>query len=322
MTTSNNPVLTTTADDIVKDAYAELNLYGVDENIPSPDYQLALRKLNRMIKTWMAKAYHVWLKRTAYLFVKKGQREYILSSSSPDHATLEDFRTSVSNYSTTLSTDAVATDTSVDLTDVSDIAVSDYIGIVLNDNDIYWSIVDSIVSNTITFQIGDSLPSDADSGRTVYHYTTKLANPFNVYAGLRHQNGRDIPMYPPLSYDEYFELPNKDDTASTPTSFNYDRQLNQTIIRLWPIPDRSDIIIKFIISRNIDIFETNTNEPDFNMEWYEALVLNLATSLASSFGRNIGDQYANLKNDAMAALDDALSFDNEPGSIYFQPDFH
>lgn len=322
MATSNNPVLTTTADDIVKDAYAELNLYGVDENISSADYQLALRKLNRMIKTWMAKGYHVWLKRTAYLFVKKDQREYILSSSSPDHVTLEDFRTSVSNYSTTLNVDAVATDTSVVLTDVSDIAVSDYIGIVLNDNDIYWSIVASIVSNTITFQGGDSLPSDADSGRTVYHYTTNLANPFNVYAGLRHQDGRDIPMDPPLSYDEYFELPNKDDTASTPTSFNYDRQLNQTIIRLWPLPARSDIIIKFIISRNVDIFEENSNEPDFNMEWHEPLVLNLATSLASAFGRNIGDQYANLKNDAMAALDDALSFDNEPGSIYFQPDFH
>lgn len=313
MAVSNNPDLVVTAADIIRDAYAELNLYGVDENISPADTARGFRVLNRLVKKWQAQQYHLWLKQTVALFTKQNQSLYTLSSSSTDHA-------SDTYYETTLAADAVSGASSIVVTSATNITVGDYIGVILDDNDIFWGTVDGVVTTTVTFTSGQTLPSAASSGKAVYNYTDKLDTPLNVYSAVRRIGNRDIPMNF-LSYEEYFELPNKDDPTNTPVSYNYDRQRNSAVIRLWPMPDNSTVIVKLTISRRIYIFEANSNNPDFPEEWSEPLVLNVAVKLAPAFGKNKGETFTALKMDAQQALKDVLEFDNEPGSIYFQPNF-
>lgn len=313
MAVSQNVDFVTTRSDIIRDAYSLINIYGASESVDANDYDLANRFLNRMVKGWMAQGYHLWLKETATLFLQKGQSSYRISSTSSDHATLQ-------YYETNLSADAASGATSVFVDDVSNISINDYIGIVLNEKDIFWSIVDSIVSNEVFFPAGVTLSNDADEGNKVYTYTTKLDNPLNIYSGLRSEDDRDIPLNY-LSYEEYFQLPNKDDTTSTPTSYNYDRQRDEAIIKLWQTPDSANIVTKFTLSRKIANFDVNSNEPDFPMEWHEAIVYNLAVRLAPHYGKNKDSGYQMLLAQANSYLQTAAGFDNEMGAVYIRPDF-
>lgn len=314
MAVSNNPNFVSTTDDIIRDTFSILNVYGVDESISAADYQYARRSLNRMIETWTALGYHLWLKQTCFLFPQKNQISYSFSVSSSDHATLNYYRTA-------LSSDAATGSTFIVVDDASNIAVDDYIGVILDTNYIFWTTVDSIAVNQINFPAGVTLPSDAATGKKVFNYTTRLNNPFNVYSGVRHDWSRDIPLNY-LSYQEYFELPNKDTATSTPVSYNYDRQRDETIIKVWPKPDTADLLFKFTISRRVFIFDVNSDEPDFPIEWHEAIIYNLAVRLAPSFGKNKDVGFQALVGQATAILQDALAMDNESGSsIYFSPDY-
>ena len=312
MPTSNDPTFITTRSDIIKDAFSMLNVFGVDESIDNESYQAANRHLNRIVKRWMAQGYHLWLKEMAYMFLSIGQNTYNLSSSSTDHSTLEYFNT-------TLSADAAIGSTSIIVEDASGINLNDYIGIIVSNNDLFWTTVYSKVGNTINFPVGITLTSAASEGANIYSYTTPLPKPLELYSGVRNEDGRDVPMdY--FSYEEWFELPNKTDT-STPVSFSYDKQLNSAVIRLWPTPNDCNVIIKFVISREIDNFDVNSNTPDFPQEWHDAIVLNLALRLCFPYRKANDNAYQNLKIEAKESLSDALGFDNEQNSMYIQPNF-
>jgi tetratricopeptide (TPR) repeat protein len=315
MAVSQNTEFVSTRSDIIRDAYALLNVYGASESVAAEDYEFANRLLNRMVKTWMARGYHVWLKETAFLFPQKEQSLYRISATSTDNATL-------TYYQTNLAADASTGATSVTVDDTSNMSVDDYIGIVLDDKSAFWTTIDALPGgNQVDFPAGVTLTGDAAEDNKVYTYTTKLPNPLNVYSGVRNDDDRDIPMNY-LSYEEYFQLPNKEDTTSTPTSYNYDRQLDYAAIRLWPTPDTANIIIKLTLSRKIANFDVNSDEPDFPMEWHEAIVYNLAVRLAPAFGKNKDAGHQMLITEAAGALQSALSFDNEMGSYYIRPDFH
>lgn len=314
MATSQNPTFISTKNDIIRDAYAILNIHGADESINASDYELASRFLNRMIKSWMAQGYHLWLKQTAYLFPQKQQVLYRISSSSSDNSTL-------TYYETTLTDNASTGDDFVIVDDISNISTSDYLGILLNNNELFWTTVDTIgLGNQLNFPSGITLPSDASSGRKVFSYTNKLDNPLNIYSAVRSSEGRDIPMNY-LSYEEYFQLPNKETSLSTPVSYNYDKQLDEAVIRIWPSPSSADLIIKFTLSRKIYNFDVNSNEPDFPMEWHRAIIYNLAVSIAPAFGKNKDTGFQMLIQQAAIYLNEAAAFDNELGSIYVKPNF-
>jgi hypothetical protein len=121
-----------------------------------------------------------------------------------------------------------------------------------------------------------------------------------------------------LSYEEYFELPNKEDIASTPVSYNYDRQFNEALIRVWQPPDRSDFYLKFTYSRKIYNIENNSDEPDFPMEWHQAIVYNLAVRIAPIYGKHKDAGFQELIGEASKFLADGATFDNEVGSIYIR----
>lgn len=313
MATSGSTNYSTTTNEIIKDALITLNVVREDEAVAAEDYNYGLRLLNRMIKGWQAQGNHLWLKETAIIFLQQGQAEYVLKSTTTDHATL--------NYTqTSLDADYATGVTQVSFNDNVTVAVNDNIGIVLDDGSLYWDTISNVVDlNTV--DLNGTLPSDAAENNNVYIYTTKLDQPFNVYSAIRQTDDEiDTPMYQ-MSYEEYFQQPNKTD-LSTPVNYRYDRQLDSANIAVWPTPSDVTYRMKITLARRVENFDIVSNNPDWPQEWYEALVLNLATKLAHSHGKAGTPQYQSLKLDAANALQTALMFDNEPGSIYLQPDYY
>ena len=198
----------------------------------------------------------------------------------------------------------------------------DYLGIILDDGDIYWTSIDSIVALTVNFKSGDYLPSQSSKGSIVYSYTDKLDNPLNVYDGVRTDDfNRDVPLQY-LTYQEYFNLPNKYDPGSLPVSFNYDRQLDYTLIRIWTTPDTSNnLLIKLTISQETSNLDTNRDQPQFPDQWYLAIVYNLAVLMAPRYDKHKDQGFTNLLSLAKDAENKAAEFDNEIGSVYIKPNF-
>jgi hypothetical protein len=312
MTTSNSTDFTITLNEIIKDALIELNIIGSDEN-PSPEDNLkAQRSLNLMTKRWQAQGYHLWKKKTGTIFLQKDQAIYDLSSIG-DHAT-------ETYIETTISADELSGQTTISVTSSVGMNINDFIGIEESDNSLHWSRIASI-PDTTSVVINDALPTGANSGAKVYAYTIRLDQPFNVYSANRESESEiDTPMNY-LSYQDYFELPDKIRSSGTPVSYNYDRQLNVARIRVWPVPNDVKTLMKITYAAKIQDFDNNDNTSDFPQEWEDALVLNLAVRLAPSFGKANSQSFIELKAQAMEALDLALRFDNEPGSIRFQVDY-
>ena len=301
-----------TTGNIINDAYNILTVYGASEAIDASDYDLALRILNRMMKAWQNMGLNLWLKKTAYIFLQKGQIEYTLKSTSTDHATLD-------YEETTLGAAAAIGATTLTVTSSSGMTIGDHIGIENDSNYLFWTTITNIPSTTSVI-INNALTIASSIGLKVYSYTTDLDEPFNVYSAVREIDSEiDTPMNY-LSYEEYFVLPNKTITG-IPVSYNYDRQLGQGVIKVWPVPEDVDVIMKITMSVKVDDVDVLVNLPDYPQEWFEAITLNLAARLAAPFGKSSVPAYQTLKQDADAALDAVMIFDNEQGSLFLQPDF-
>lgn len=310
-TMSSNIEYHVTKLDIIKAAFATINQFGEDETIPAADYDYASFMLNIMIKSWMSLNYQLWLKKICYLFPRLNQTDYSISSTSTDNFTL-------SYTQTTLTADANPSDATITVASSSSILINDKIGIMLSNNDSYWTIVSNKIGNVI--YLSGTIPVLANSGSRVINYTSRSSNPLNVYQAVRSIDFiTDVPMdY--LSFQEYMDLPNKYSNPATTVAYQYDRQRENTIIRLWPTPSTANMLFKFVFSYKLTNVDVNSDEPDFPEEWFDAIVHHLAVKLCPRYGKNKDRGFENLKQSANEALDLALAFDNEVGSIYFRPD--
>lgn len=96
-------------------------------------------------------------------------------------------------------------------------------------------------------------------------------------------------------------------------------------INLWPQPDATfissggntgSILISYM--EPFDDFDSSTDNPDVPAEFYNALTWNLAEALSYEYGLPLSDRMA-IGKKAVQSRMIALSFDQEEGSIFFQP---
>lgn len=93
-------------------------------------------------------------------------------------------------------------------------------------------------------------------------------------------------------------------------------------IRVWPLPDlywrtNGQLVLRF--QRPFQDMDAAADEPDFPTEWHNALIYQLAVFLAPDYGLPMNDRQT-LRQEAKEALDDALSFGTEEGSLYLMPE--
>lgn len=311
MATSGSTNFTSTRNDLIYDALRRINAIGENETPSAYDLQLANRVLNRMVKSWEQDGIHLWAKSQATLFLQKDQNTYQIYSSG-DHA-------SETSYATTLTADAASGATSLTVSDTSNMTVSDYIGIELDDSSLQWSTIATIPDST-TVTINNALTDDAASGNVVYNYTTRLDQPVKIYsANRRDSDNLDVPLME-YSYQQFFELPTKENTG-IPNTYNFDKQRDYAVIRVWQTPANVDYRLVFTFSRKIQDFDNAADNPDLPQETHQCLLLNLAENLAGFYGKDQGEKYQALVMKAQNELNKMLEFDNERGSIYIQPNY-
>ena len=85
-----------------------------------------------------------------------------------------------------------------------------------------------------------------------------------------------------INRDDYTSLPNKTFQSNRPLQFWFDRQVNQPVMHLWPVPNAQASEYQIVLWRQRYIMDvgTMTQEVEIPQRWYEAVVALLAVRLA------------------------------------------
>lgn len=312
MSTSGTTTFNLVRNQIIEEAFKEIGVLTPNRSLTNEEMNDGALKLNLFCKSLISKGSFLWKTQQAILFLEPGQEVYVIDGSTSNCTEV--------HSETELSADAIAGATSIVVDDVTGFVIGYFIGITQSDSTLLWTTITNIVGTTIT--LDDPLVTDATEGAIVFAYQTKIGRPEriqNAQARIMSDIGsnQDIPMVQ-LSRDTYFNIPVKN-TSARPNQFYYDKQLSSGIIYLWPIPDSSTNMIVLTFIKQIYDFDAANDDPDFPVEWLQALILNVAYRLSRSYGRFDPNEREQLKRDAEQALADAEGYDREPTSIYFQP---
>ena len=98
----------------------------------------------------------------------------------------------------------------------------------------------------------------------------------------------------------------------------YDRAGDGTLY-VWPTADLVSDMLNMTVERPIDDFDVATDNPDFPVEWFEALSYGLAARVATKFGVSIQER-AYLKSEADVYKANVMAWDTEDGATFFQPE--
>jgi hypothetical protein len=310
MATSGSVDFSISRDDIITDALQMLGEGAEGETISGDRMDACSRRLNMMVKAWMANGAKLWAMKQATLFLTVGTASYSLGATGT-HCT-------DTYVQTTLSTDEASGSTSLSLTSTTGMSASDNIGIVLDSGSIHWTTISGAPGAPTTIATG--LAGAATSGNVVFTYTTKINRPQRIdtdAAYWRSSATQDTPVKI-LSRAEYAQLANKTTQGKIVQAF-YDPQLTNGVLYVWPTPDSSSDVLRFWYERILEDFDAAANTPDFAIEWGEALVYGLAYRMAPSAGVSLAER-DRLKEDATEKLAICMGYDRENASTFFQPD--
>lgn len=305
MTTSGSANYTISALEIITEAYEICGIYDPGNSLAPEEVASASRKLNLLVKSWM-KDYHLWAMSEATLFFSLDTLTYSLGRTGT-HCTN-------SYIHTTLSSNAASSATILSLTSTSGMSNSDNIGIVLDSGAIHWTTISNVSGTTIA----SGLSGAASSGNVVFSYTTKIERPLRIISAYRRSiTDTDTPV-DIISRQEYADLSDKFTEGKTIQVF-YQPTLTTGTLSIWPTADLTTDVLRFWYERPLEDFDAYTDNPDFPIEWGEALCYNLAYRVAMAHDSVPQPKRLEIKDAAQVFWYDALGHDKEDASIYFQP---
>jgi len=315
MATSGQTELRYTLNEILEEAFNEIQVASQGESLSGADWRQGRRTLNRMLLEWQAQGIHLWTYTEGTLFLQKGQVEYDFGTS---RLTNQSFKTRTSAAQT-------AGSNTIDVQDVSNVTDSDNIGIILSDNTIQWTTVNgSPIGSTVT--LTDGLNLDVISGAAVFTYSSTEA--FKPVSRLMDDNVRRVDQnqqeIPVNSYNrqQYNELPFKTQLGF-PVAVYYTRQDNENTtgtMFVWNAPQTAELYLRFTYERLIEIFgETDGDKVlDWPMYYQEAIIMGLAKRLLTKYGVTDPELVSEIKEKAQSSLDQALSYDNSVTDFEFR----
>lgn len=130
----------------------------------------------------------------------------------------------------------------------------------------------------------------------------------------------DVPMEK-LSYEQYFDLPNKG-SQGLPNSFFYDSQRDTGTVYIWNTPNAGFVsagALPYTYERKMEVITGLTQSLDWPQEWFEAIAFNLARRLMVKYPANgtfTAQDIIQQAGETFAAL---TAFDQEIVSIFLQP---
>jgi len=146
--------------------------------------------------------------------------------------------------------------------------------------------------------------------------TTGVLNQSDVFLG---NTPTEIPMAR-LNRDDYVNLPNKA-FQGRPLQFWVNRQLNNPILNLWPVPSAQFVTAQVVVwvKRYIMDVGTMTQEIEIPQRWYDAVVYVLASRLAEETPTVDPQMIAILDQKAQRSLLEAENEERDDSPIYLTP---
>jgi hypothetical protein len=314
MTTSGSYSFSVQSTDIVREAMLNIGKLGEAENPTAQEYSDCLRKLNMLAKQWMSKqdfapGLKMWKRRHGDLFLSNSTGQLLMGPGG---------NWTNSSFLQFTAANAIAGATTINVANAN-INVNDYVGIVLDNNNLYWTTCSTKVGGTQITIPASGLPSSASSGSEVFTYTTVAQRPEIIETCvLRDNTYSDIPMRN-LTLQEYDQLSSKQQpgSASDPSYYYYEAQLTNGVLFL-DVPSASDCSKHLHISymEPVQDFVNATDTPDYPQRWYLALAWGLTKQIAPMFNLPFTKDMQDNLTDSLAIAREA---DSDVNNIYFQP---
>lgn len=315
MATSGQSIQPITRDQICIKALKKCGQAAEGEPVTQEAINDAADDLNRMIKGWQADGVKIWAQQEQRLFLQPYTTQKALYNLGPGG----DPCVAVSSLIATSSTSTVAVGgTSITLANVAGVATGMNIGILCDDNSLFWTTINGApVGNVVTLAAG--LIVSATNSQNVWIYQTGIDRPLRIEGQARIQisTTSETPMRI-LSNSDYMNQPNKL-TYGTPNSFYYKPSLGLGSMYIWPIAVDSTMFVNYTAYRPLQIFVNPTDNFDGPDEDQQGLIWALADEIKLEYG--VDDKTsATIAQKAQAWLTRAEAFDVEEASVFFQPD--
>ena len=294
---------------IIEGALRKTGQFDASESIAGEETASADVALNLIVKEWVARGIDIWLRDEITLFLAKDTQVYSLGTTNA---------TATIDAETTLSSAAASGATSLTVVSTTGMTVADNVGTKLDDNTIHWTTIATIPSST-SLTITTGLASAAASGKKVYAYTTKAGRPTKiVYAFRRDINDIDNEISI-IGEKEYYRQSNKG-SSGPPVEIWYQPTLTTGSLYVWPVDGGAnwDKLI-FTAHHYPDDFDAAGDNPQFPIEWGNALIWSLAAELGSEYGLPRMEQQ-DLWKVAEFKLSEVLAYDTEDADVIFTMD--
>lgn len=137
-----------------------------------------------------------------------------------------------------------------------------------------------------------------------------------IQASYTPSGGHNTPLNVENRYD-FNDLPQAS-SEGTPITMYYQPLRTTGTIKLWPTPDNSTTSITFHYQSPFEDMDSTSDDFDFPSEWIQALIYNLAWSLAPEYGIPPTDRGI-LAKEAQYWHEYVLAMGAEEGSYFIQP---
>ena len=191
----------------------------------------------------------------------------------------------------------------------------------MSNDGLVWTAVDTIQPTTAPTQVAGEwlwidteVPESADYFRV--RVTSGVLSASEVYFG---NTPNEIPIAR-LNRDDWTALPNKS-FEGRPLQFWFDRQREQPVMRLWPLPNLAAETQQIVLWRHryIQDVGTMTQNLDVPQRWFDAIVAMLASKLAEETPEVDAKLMPILEAKADKALAQAENEERDNSPIYWTP---
>lgn len=322
---------TATRDQVVTDALLDVGATALGQAVDSDLIQFAVRKLQAMLKAWMADGLQLWKIKETQLFLQKYQNYYQLGPSSSDNCTTDNpifkSQTTAAYVAGALSftvTSTAAQAFSNNKFNSAALTPGMFVGIEQNDHSMLWTTVNTVSGDGVTFTTNAATILPVNNAATIYAYTNKAIRPLAVWDGMRRdKSDNDIPIMI-ISRNEYYTF-GKKVTSGTPTQFFFNPSTQQQVpssqnseLKTYVAPSLSTDRLLYNAQYPIQDMTNPNTDFDFPQEWLLGIQTNLAMLCAPAHATT-GEHFGILKSIAKEEKDRIMSWDRENASMYLSP---
>jgi len=148
-----------------------------------------------------------------------------------------------------------------------------------SDDGVTW---DTFQTETPTASAGEWTWYDMDSSVAARYFRVRATSGTLGFSQIYLANTpTEIPLAR-MNRDDYTNLPNKAFQSNRPLQYWFDRQVNNPIMHMWPVPNLAATVCQIVVWRQRYIMDVGTMTQDVEVpqRWLEAIVAGLAAKMA------------------------------------------